>query len=104
MDDDLRTADIKALYMWLDERMNQMGENQREAHGRLREDMRQGFQGVNARLDALNGKTSAHETRIAVLQDRSERAERQSGIIGSISGGGAAAIVMLIKAWMAGTR
>ena len=96
----LTVDDIKALYAWLDERMNQLGNNQREQHSRLRQDMQSGFQGVNVRLDALNGKTNAHETQIAVLKDRSERAERQSGIIGTVTGGGAAGIVMLIKAWL----
>ena len=107
MDDSVSMSDIRELYTWLDERMNQLGANQREQHARLRQDMQTGFQGVNARLDTLNGKTNAHESQIAVLKDRSERAEdelrtrqRQVGMVGSITGGGGAAIVMLIKAWL----
>jgi hypothetical protein len=34
-----------------------------------------GFTGVNARLDALNGKVYRHEADIAVLKDRGEQAK-----------------------------
>ncbi len=95
-------ADIKALYTWLDERMNSMGQAQREQHARLRDDMQRGFGGMNSRLDMLNGKTNEHEAELAVLKDRSDRSERQAGIIGTVTGGGSAAIVILIKAWLAG--
>jgi chromosome segregation ATPase len=92
--------DLKELYNWLDERMNQLAENQRETHARLRQDIDRGFQKVNDRLDTLNGKTGKHETDLAVLKDRSERLERMrqdSGIIGALSGTGAAALVIWIK-------
>lgn len=98
--DDMRTSDIRALYTWLDERMNQLANNQREQHSRLRDDMQNGFRGVNDRLDHLNGKTNDNARNIAVLQDRSDRAERQTTVIGAVTGGGTAGIIMLIKAWL----
>lgn len=94
----LNEHDTKDFYVWLDNRLRQLAEDQDTSHARLRQDMNSGFSGVNTRLDALNGKTAIHTAEIAVLRDRSERAERQSGITGSITGGLAAGVVIAVKA------
>jgi hypothetical protein len=39
----------------------------------LREQIRDGFAGTHARLDALNGRVRENETAIAVLEDRGTR-------------------------------
>ena len=89
--------DHSDLYIWLDERLQQLATAQNEQHARIRNDMHAGFTGVNGRLDTLNGKANAHESQIAVLTDRSDRSERQSGVIGSITGGITAGVVLVVK-------
>jgi hypothetical protein len=44
----------------------------------VRVDLKDRIDGVNDRLDVLNGRTGKSEIEIAVLRDRSERAERSA--------------------------
>lgn len=85
------------LYIWLDERLQQLTMDQMKAHERLRTDMTTGFAGVNIRLDGLGSKVNAHEVELGILKDRSNRAESQGGIFGAITGGLAAGVVLLVK-------
>lgn len=78
----------------------------------LQQMLRTGFDGVYARLDVLNGRTRENEKDIAVLQDRSDRAERQAeraeqmaasvqsraGAFGGIVGGIISGVVIAAKA------
>lgn len=59
-----------------------------------------GIDGIHARLDRINGRVSETEQELAVLKDRSDRAERQGGIFGAIGGGLVTGIVLTIKALM----
>lgn len=43
---------------------------------RLYQTLEDGFQGVHARLDTLNKRTGASEIEVAILRDRSDRAEQ----------------------------
>ena len=43
--------------------------------GRLEQKVDGGFEGVHGRLDILNGQTRKHAEEIAVLKDRSDKAE-----------------------------
>lgn len=47
----------------------------------------------------MNGRVRENEKDIAVLQDRSDRSERQSGIIGAITGAVSSSAVIALKAW-----
>lgn len=69
----------------------------RDELGDLRSDLRERVDGVNERLDVLNGRTRTSELAIAVLNDRSERAEQHA----RIWGGGAGAVVggAIIAVW-----
>lgn len=74
-----------------------VSENEFErAFNALREDMKAGFGGVNARLDQLNGRTGRNETAIAILQDRQQRT---AAAWGALSGGALAGALSLIKYW-----
>lgn len=46
--------------------------------GRLEQKVDGGFQGVHGRLDMLNGQVKTHGEEIAVLKDRSEKAETKT--------------------------
>jgi hypothetical protein len=46
--------------------------------GRLEQTVTNGFEGINERLDALNGQTKRHGEEIAVLMDRSAKAETKT--------------------------
>jgi hypothetical protein len=60
------------------------------AADRLEARMRDGFDGINARLDALNGRTRKNETAIAILEDRSP------GRVGMMAGGAVSGAVMVL--------
>ena len=50
-----------------------MGQKElREQHVGLRDEMKDGFDGVHGRLDTLNGKVFAHEGRLSKLEGRHE--------------------------------
>ncbi len=85
--------EIRALYVWLDERLVQLANNNNEAHRRLREDI----QALNGSVRDCTKVIAEHDSTIAVLNDRSNRAERQGGILGAITGGLSAGIVLAIK-------
>lgn len=89
---------LSELYVWLDERLQQLSAMQQDQHARIRNDMTVGFSGINNRLDALNGKTSLHGQELAVLRDRSDRSERQAGVTGAITGGVVSGVVLAVKA------
>ena len=60
--------------------------------------LREGIQGIHVRLDRLNGQVGKNQVEIGVLQDRSDRAERQGSLFGAIAGGLVTGIVLLGKA------
>lgn len=62
--------------------------------------LQDGINGINSRLDRQNGRLAEAEQEIAVLQDRSDRAERQGGIFGAICGGVVTGIIFVAKALM----
>lgn len=62
--------------------------------------LQDGITGIHARLDRQNGRLAEAESEIAVLQDRSDRAERQGGIFGAIGGGVVTGIIFVAKALM----
>jgi hypothetical protein len=62
--------------------------------------LQKGIDGINARLDRQNGRLGSAEQEIAVLQDRSDRAEKQGGIFGAIGGGVVTGVILTIKALM----
>jgi hypothetical protein len=49
-----------------------MGDDARELD-QIHQTLRDGFAGIHERLDALNGRTRAVETEVAVLKDRDTR-------------------------------
>lgn len=59
----------------LDTKFRELRSFLRDEIGDMRTDLRERVDGVNARLDVLNGRTRTSELAIAVLNDRSERAE-----------------------------
>jgi hypothetical protein len=72
----------------------------RDEIGDMRADLRERVDGVNDRLDVLNGRTRTSELAIAVLNDRSERAEKlaqqasdEASASARLWGGGAGAFV-----------
>lgn len=62
--------------------------------------LQDGIDGINARLDRMNGRVSDNEQEIAVLKDRSDRAEKQGGLFGAIGGGAVTGIIFVVKALM----
>ena len=60
--------------------------------------LQDGINGIHARLDRQNGRMGDAEEAIAVLRDRSDRAERQGGILGAICGGAVSGIILTVKA------
>lgn len=62
--------------------------------------LQKGIDGIHARLDKLNGRVGENEQEIAVLKDRSDRAERQGGLYGAMAGGLISGVVLTVKAWM----
>lgn len=70
-----------------------------ELYQDLRQQLKDGFAGVNGRLDKLNSKVADHGEELAVLQDRSDRSERQAGIAGAVTGGVASGVVLAMKAF-----
>lgn len=69
----------------------------------LKEQIREGFKGVNDRLDDLNGRTRKNEQEVAVLKDRSDRAERTAGTIGGVVGAVTGAISSVAKGFLTGS-
>lgn len=61
---------------------------------RLYELMDDGFKGVHARLDQLNGRTRENEKAIAVLQDRGVRSKDTTA---RVIGGGAAMAGFMVE-------
>ena len=62
--------------------------------------LQDGINGIHARLDRQNGRIGEAEGEIAVLKDRSDRAERQGGIFGAIGGGAVTGAIFIVKALM----
>ena len=60
------------------------------AADRLEARMREGFKGINDRLDALNGRTRKNENAIAILEDRSP------GRVGMMAGGAASGAIVVL--------
>lgn len=60
------------------------------AADRIEARMRDGFDGINARLDALNGRVRKNETALAILEDRSP------GRVGMLAGGVVSGLVMVL--------
>ena len=60
--------------------------------------LQKGIDGIHDRLDRMNGRVSESEQEIAVLKDRSDRAEKQGGLFGAIGGGIVTGIVLTVKA------
>lgn len=60
--------------------------------------LQRGLDGINERLDRMNGRVSESEQELAVLKDRSDRAEKQGGLFGAIGGGIVTGIVLTVKA------
>lgn len=64
--------------------------------------IRAAVDGVNGRLDALNGRTRTVENKVAVLEDRSDEAKaegKKSGAVwGATAGGFLAAVVWVLHA------
>lgn len=62
--------------------------------------LQRGLDGINERLDRMNGRVSESEQEVAVLKDRSDRAEKQGGLFGAIGGGAVTGIIFVVKALM----
>jgi hypothetical protein len=62
--------------------------------------LQKGLDGIHARLDRMNGRVSESEQEIAVLKDRSDRAEKQGGMFGAIGGGLVTGVILTVKALM----
>lgn len=71
---------------------------------RLEKQVSEGFDGINDRLDSLNGKVNRHETAIAVLTAKAESPPEAPSVRGSamkwsaIGGGVIATIIETVKA------
>lgn len=64
--------------------------------------LQNGIEDIKKRLDQMNGRVSDNEQEIAVLKDRSNRAEKQGGLFGALGGGVATGIVFALKAMFDG--
>lgn len=62
MPDTTPDINVTTVFLLLGELKAQVGE--------LKEQTKDGFTGVNARLDTLNGRVGKSETRVAVLEER----------------------------------
>lgn len=71
-----------------------MADISREELARLYQTLDDGFRGVHARLDKLNGTVGDHGEAIAVLEDRGTRDPLAR------VGGGIVAVILLIWAWL----
>lgn len=60
--------------------------------------LQKGIDGIHARLDRMNGRVSENEQEIAVLKDRSDRAEKQGGMFGALGGGLMTGVILTVKA------
>jgi hypothetical protein len=85
----------------LETKMRELRSFIRDEIGDMRADIRERVDGVNTRLDTLNGRTRTSELAIAVLTDRSERAEREARETGVKWGGAAGAFVggLVVALW-----
>lgn len=81
----------------LEQKFRELRSFMRDEIGDMRTDLRERVDGVNARLDVLNGRTRTSELAIAVLNDRSERAESHARLWGG--GAGAAVGGVIIGVW-----
>lgn len=59
--------------------------------------LQKGIDGIHARLDRMNGRVGDAEQELAVLKDRSDRAEKQGGMFGAIAGGIVTGVMFAIK-------
>ena len=90
------TDDQRGLYIWLDERLQQVATAQSDSHGRLRADMTAGFSEMRAQFsELLNEARALHDRTLIIETERSM--ERRAGIkVGVIYGAMAGAITSAI--------
>lgn len=88
---------MRDLYVWLDERLQQIATAQTEAHTRLRMDMEKGFSEMRGQFnDVFQQARTISERTLVIETERSM--ERRAGmkvgaIYGAIAGAATAAIV-----------
>jgi len=71
--------DMRGLYIWLDERLQQIAASQAESHGRLRSDMTVGFAEMRGKFDDVFKQARTISERTLVIE--TERSmERRAGI------------------------
>lgn len=66
--------------------------------------IREGIDGVHARLDALNGRTRTNETDIAVLKDRSADARKAGGLWGAGAGAFVGGVLAVLYQTFGGSK
>lgn len=93
------------LYVWLDDRLKQIVQDQQDGHARLRRDMEKGFQDVFAQARSISAETRVNSDGLLVIKTQRDT-ERQQGIRigvvwGSMAGAATAAIVgALMRAFL----
>ena len=90
--------DMRGLYIWLDERLQQIATSYAESHGRLRNDMTMGFADMRAQFDDVFRQARVLNDRTLIIE--TERGmERNAGIrVGVIWGAVAGAATSAIMA------
>lgn len=89
--------EMRDLYVWLDERLQQIALSQVEAHLRLRSDMEKGFGEMRGKFDDVFKQAWAISERTTTIESE-RRMERRAGmkagaIYGAVAGAAMAAIV-----------
>lgn len=66
--------------------------------------IRDAVDGVNARLDAQNGRIRTAETKIAILEDRAQSSSRKAGSMGATAGGFVGGALLVVYQLLFGTK
>ena len=78
--------DMRGLYIWLDERLQQIATSQSESHGRLRSDMTVGFAEMREQFQDVFKQARALNDRTLIIETERSMERRQGIKVGVIWG------------------
>lgn len=94
------STEMRDLYVWLDERLQQITTAQQESHGRLRSDMTAGFAEIRVQFEGVFEQARKLNDRTLIIETERKMERRQgikTGVIwGSIAGAASSAIIPVI--------